>query len=97
MPKIIQPNTLETVRHSLCLWSGLIATDRPDLHNLDTDRDKNTVFEIDTQNEIAIVDAAIEQTMALKKSLQFMVEAAETEPSMTIFKAHIEEARALYS
>jgi hypothetical protein len=62
--------SLEAIKHSLCFWSGLVATDRPDLHNLDTDRDKNTVFEIDTQNEIAMIDEAIQQRNALVEALE---------------------------
>lgn len=62
--------SLEAIRHSLCFWGGLVATDRPDLHNLNTDRDKNTVFEIDTQNELAMVDEAIQHHENLMAALQ---------------------------
>ena len=61
---------LHAVRHSLVTYGGLVATDRPDLHDLDTDRDKNTVWEIDTQNEVAMVDEAIAVRDALLAALE---------------------------
>ena len=61
---------LHAVRHSLVLYGGLVATDRPDLHDLDTDRDKNTVWEMDTQNEIAMVDEAIAVRDALLAEME---------------------------
>lgn len=70
---------LGAVRHSLCFYGGLIATDQPDLHNLDTDRDKNTVFEIDTQNEVAMVDEAIEQWNESLGALEALVNAIKVE------------------
>jgi hypothetical protein len=72
-PKNPSYANLHSVLHSLTTYGGLVATDRPDLHNLDTDRDKNTVFEIDTQNEIAMVEEAIELRDALVTALQDII------------------------
>jgi hypothetical protein len=71
--------SLEAIKHSLCFWGGLVATDRPDLHNLDTDRDKNTVFEIDTQNEIAMIDEAMQQHSEERGALEALIAAIREE------------------
>lgn len=68
---------LEQVRHSLMTMGGLVATDRPDLHNLDTDKDKNTVWEIDTQNEIAMVDEAMAALRHIHRSVDGKSDACE--------------------
>lgn len=52
--------SLEAIEDSLTFYGGLVATDRPDLFGMDTDARKDVCFEIDTQNELAMVREAID-------------------------------------
>lgn len=51
---------LRSAHHALTLLNGCVATDRPDqVPGMDTDKYKNLVWEVDTDNELAEIDAAL--------------------------------------
>ena len=61
MDKYTKIKYLQDMRHNLVSMSGLVATDKPDLHNLDTDAHKDTVWAIDTDNEVAMIDEILDE------------------------------------